>query len=192
MPFPQRCAVVSFLPEGFRGPARPRQTRRASMDGNGFQHRAPPESAMERVELSDPDALPRVRVPRPSRRRVSTQPAGSPSARTTTEAISFCGKPTLAARRHDVDDQVSGRHTTDVVRPTEPCDVGDSLLRPSDDADESPWGATGVGIAGDGDTRGQQHLEWGSTMSATQDKSGACRGRGLQRARAARVRRGAR
>jgi len=40
-------------------------------------------------------------------------------SRTSAEAISCCRRPTLTARRHEVDDQISGRHATDVVRPTD-------------------------------------------------------------------------
>jgi hypothetical protein len=43
--------------------------------------------------------------------------------RTRPEAISCCRKPTLAACRHDVDDQNSGRQTTRVLRPGDALDV---------------------------------------------------------------------
>ena len=84
---------------------------------------------------------------------------------TSTEAISCCRTPTLTARRHDVADQISGRRPTGVRRPPRPFDVGGSLLRRSDDADEPPWGASATRIAGDGDARGQRHPEWGSTRA---------------------------
>ena len=54
-------------------------------------------------------------------------------------------------------------------RTPRPLDVGDCLDRRSDDADEPPPGALPIGVVGDGDTRGQQHPERGSTIDHTAD-----------------------
>jgi hypothetical protein len=129
------------------------------------------ERAQHTPDTAGRAGRPPAGFPRPLRAATPPSRHGSPITpasityhdRTSTVAISCCRTPTLTACRHNVDDQVSGRHTTGVLRPLRPLDVGRVLLRRSDDADESPRGATGVGIVGDVDTRGQRHPEWGST-----------------------------
>ena len=143
--------------EGVRpGPARDRGRaqldRKTEVDRRLLRARCAPHPEAAAV-FGPPDNISRSSNPRvPSYRATSCR-----------KAPLCCRKPTLTACRHDVDDQISRRHTTGVHRPGDRSTWKMSLDRHSDDADEPPRAHPGIRIAGDGGTRGQRHPEWVST-----------------------------